>query len=91
LGLVRRVRSTQDRRKVHVWLTPTARKLERRLIPLARDVVSTAASTLNPTQVNRLLRLLPEIQRNLSAAIDRAEPKKATRGRLAQRPVSRSA
>jgi len=73
LGLVRRVRSRQDRRKVHVWLTAKARKLESRLIPLARDVVGTAAVTLSPAQVDQLLKLLTQVQRNLSAAIDGAE------------------
>jgi MarR family transcriptional regulator, organic hydroperoxide resistance regulator len=76
LGLVRRVRSTQDRRKLHVWLTPKAKKLESHLIPLARSVVETAAATLTAAQVNQLLTLLPAVQRNLNAAIDRGDRKK---------------
>ena len=37
-GLVRRVRSASDKRKAQVWLTPKARKLKRRLLPVARHI-----------------------------------------------------
>jgi DNA-binding MarR family transcriptional regulator len=37
-GLVRRVRSAEDKRKAQVWLTPKARKLKARLLPVARHI-----------------------------------------------------
>jgi MarR family transcriptional regulator, organic hydroperoxide resistance regulator len=76
-GLVRRVRSRQDRRKVHVWLTPKAKRLESSLIPLAGEVVGTAGLTLGPAQVDQLLELLTQIQCNLNAAINGADSKQA--------------
>ncbi len=72
-GLVRKVRSRTDKRKLHIWLTPKARKLKPKLIRLARDVVATAASSLSITEVHELLASLGEIQKNLNAAIDLAE------------------
>jgi MarR family transcriptional regulator, organic hydroperoxide resistance regulator len=37
-GLVRRERSAEDKRKAQVWLTPKARKLKARLLPVARHI-----------------------------------------------------
>jgi DNA-binding MarR family transcriptional regulator len=72
-GLVKRARSKLDRRKIHVWLTPKAKKLKQQLIPLARDVVATAATNLAVSDVLRLLKLLGEVQESLNAAIDKVE------------------
>jgi DNA-binding MarR family transcriptional regulator len=72
-GLVKRARSKTDRRKIHVWLTPKAKKLKQELIPLARDVVATAASNLASSEVRGLLVLLGEIQKSLNAAIEETE------------------
>jgi MarR family transcriptional regulator, organic hydroperoxide resistance regulator len=79
-GLVRRVRSEKDKRKVHVWLTPRAKRLERRLIPLAREVVATAAITLNAGQVDHLLKMLTQVQQNLSEALELTDRKSARSG-----------
>lgn len=70
-GLVTRVRSEADRRKMHVWLTPKARRLKNKLIPLARHVVTAAAANLNAAEVRTLLRQLGEIQNSLEAAMAR--------------------
>ncbi len=88
-GLVKRVRSKADRRKIHVWLTPKGRALKQRLIPLARHVVATAASNLNVAEVHRLLGGLAEIQKSLDAAIARAEA--ASSADKAPRPAARAA
>jgi MarR family transcriptional regulator, organic hydroperoxide resistance regulator len=72
-GLVRRVRSTQDQRKLHVWLTPKGRNLKARLIPLARHVVGTASEALTKAEVAQLLQTLTRIQHSLNAAIERTE------------------
>lgn len=68
-GLVRRVRNKEDRRKLHVWLTPKGAKLKKELIPLARQVVGAAAATLSATEVRRLLESLAAIQKSLNTAI----------------------
>jgi DNA-binding MarR family transcriptional regulator len=72
-GLVRKVRSKTDKRKLHIWLTPKAKNLKPKLIRLAREVVATAASSLSIPDVHELLASLSEIQKNLNAAIDLAE------------------
>lgn len=41
-GLVRRVRSAEDKRKAQVWLTPKAKKLKARLLPTARHITMQA-------------------------------------------------
>ncbi|MGH7002794.1 MAG: MarR family winged helix-turn-helix transcriptional regulator [Alphaproteobacteria bacterium] len=41
-GLVRRERSTEDKRKAQVWLTPKAKKLKARLLPVARHITMQA-------------------------------------------------
>lgn len=41
-GLVRRIRSTEDKRKAQVWLTPKAKKLKGRLLPAARHITMQA-------------------------------------------------
>lgn len=41
-GLVRRVRSANDKRKAEVWLTPKAQRLRNRLLPVARRVTMRA-------------------------------------------------
>ena len=37
-GLIRRVRSKDDRRKTHVWLTPKAKRMRDGLLTLAREI-----------------------------------------------------
>ncbi len=37
-GLIRRVRSKDDRRKTHVWLTPKAKRMRDGLLTLARAI-----------------------------------------------------
>ena len=72
-GLVRRVRNRDDRRKLHIRLTAKGRGLKGRLIPLAREVVGTAATALSPMQLDELLHSLMQIQGSLNLAIGRVE------------------
>ena len=72
-GLVRRVRNKKDRRKLHVYLTPRARRIRNELIPLAKDVVATAVQSLSPGEVKQLLAALAEIQKNLHATISQLD------------------
>jgi len=67
-GLVRRVRSGDDRRKVHIHLTKKGRDLEALLMPLAVEVVDTSVSGLSPTEVKQLLTFLRTIRDNIDAS-----------------------
>ncbi len=66
-GLVRRVRSEDDRRKVHIHLTKKGRDLERMLMPLAVEVVDTSVAGLSPAEVKLLLKFLRSIRNNLES------------------------
>jgi len=72
-GLVRRVRNKKDRRKMHVYLTPKARRLKKDLIPVAKDVVAIAVHGLSAGEIRALLGALAEIQRNLHATISQLD------------------
>lgn len=87
-GLVKRVRSKSDRRKIHVWLTPKGRALKRQLIPLARHVVATAAGDLRIAEVRRFLGLLGKMQKSLNVAIAEAEEPLVNKS---SRPAARAA
>ncbi|MDE1934645.1 MarR family winged helix-turn-helix transcriptional regulator [Bradyrhizobium sp.] len=72
-GLVRRVRNPDDRRKWHIHLTPKGRALKVKLLPLAREVVDTAVQNLSRADVTQLLNGLAEVQKSLSATLERLE------------------
>ena len=64
-GLVKRVRNKDDKRKLHVYLTPKANDLKRQLLPIARDVVEQATGNFVAADMRKLLSLLSAIQMNL--------------------------
>lgn len=64
-GLVKRVRSKDDRRKVHIHLTRKGRELESMLMPLAVDVVQTSVAGLSARDVDVLLQSLRAIRDNI--------------------------
>jgi MarR family transcriptional regulator, organic hydroperoxide resistance regulator len=64
-GLVKRVRSKDDRRKVHIHLTRKGRDLERLLMPLAVDVVEASVAGFSPGEVQQLLKFLKAIRDNI--------------------------
>lgn len=68
-GLVRRVRNPGDRRKWHIHLTMKGRALKSQLLPLAKDVVDTAAHNLSRAEVTQLLKALSEVQKSVHAAL----------------------
>ncbi len=86
-GIVRRVRSETDGRKLHVHLTAKGHALREELIPLARSVVKTATQSLHAADVAQLLAVLAEIQRNLLAGILQveSEARKSAIGRPGRR------
>lgn len=65
-GFVRREQSTEDRRKVHVFLTPVARKLEKTLRPSVQEVNELATRGMTQDEVVELRRLLAMVGRNLA-------------------------
>jgi DNA-binding MarR family transcriptional regulator len=67
--LARRTQSMNDRRKVHVRLTPTALELKAKLLPLAAEVNAIALQGFTPAEIEVLREALVRIQRNL--ALDR--------------------
>jgi DNA-binding MarR family transcriptional regulator len=67
-GLVKRVRSKDDRRKVHIHLTRKGRDLERLLMPLAVEVVDTSVAGFSPDEVQQLLKSLKAIRNNIEAS-----------------------
>lgn len=71
-GLVRRVRSKKDRRKLHVHLTARGRKLKDELLPVAAAVVEAATRSMTARDVKALLRALYAIRDNLGERLDRA-------------------
>jgi MarR family transcriptional regulator, organic hydroperoxide resistance regulator len=64
-GLVKRVRSKDDRRKVHIHLTRKGRELASMLMPLAVDVVQTSVAGLSARDVDVLLKSLRAIRDNI--------------------------
>ena len=73
-GFVRRAPSDQDRRKVHIHLTPHARALQIALLPLAAEVNALATAGLAPAEVEALRRALRRISDNLADQLDDAPP-----------------
>jgi DNA-binding MarR family transcriptional regulator len=68
-GLVKRVRNDADRRKQNVFLTTKGRRLKSKLLPLAREVVSTAITGLDAREVDLFLKFLGSVQRNLEPLV----------------------
>jgi MarR family transcriptional regulator, organic hydroperoxide resistance regulator len=69
-GIVMRVRNSKDRRKINVFLTPRGRRLRKKLLPLARDVVDSAVMGFSQQERKTLLKALIAIQSNLQDQID---------------------
>ena len=65
-GFVRREQSTEDRRRVHVYLTPLAKRLEKKLLPAVAEVNRIATDGLTPKEVDQLRRLLIKVGTNLA-------------------------
>jgi len=69
-GFVRRKQSEDDRRKIHVFLTPAAKKLQGVLAPCVAEVNEIALRGLSPDEVATLRRLLQHVGRNLAPEVD---------------------
>lgn len=66
-GWITRARSTEDRRKVHVHLTPAGRALRERLLPEARAVIADATRGMTAAERATLLALLRRARQRLGA------------------------
>lgn len=64
-GLVRRVRSRDDRRRTYVRLKPKGRALRERLIPLARRIVAQAEAGIAPRDLAAFRRAIARMTENL--------------------------
>ena len=70
--LVTRVRSKQDRRKMHIYLTARGRGLRAELLGYAAQIINGATENFAPGEVETLRALLGRLKANLDAAS--AEP-----------------
>jgi DNA-binding MarR family transcriptional regulator len=64
-GLIRRVRSTDDKRKTHVWLTPKAKRMRGKLLEVARTITDEAEAGVGREDLAVLRRILPRLTTNL--------------------------
>ena len=69
-GFVERQKSVEDRRKVHVFLTPSARALEATLLPAVAEVNKIALAGLSEAEIAVLRKALTQVGRNLAADAD---------------------
>jgi DNA-binding MarR family transcriptional regulator len=69
-GLIRRVRSTDDRRRSHVWLTPKAQRLRTELLTLARGITDAAEAGVTPDE----LAMFRTVIARMTANLDRIKP-----------------
>ena len=64
-GLITRVRNTDDRRKVNIYLTATGRRLKSKILPLIGKINKRAMRRLSSAEVQQLRRLLARVMVNL--------------------------
>ncbi|MCC6919853.1 MAG: MarR family transcriptional regulator [Alphaproteobacteria bacterium] len=65
-GFVRRQPSSEDRRRIHVFLTPLAKRLEAKLLPSVVEVNRIATQGLSAAEIDDLRRLLRKVGQNLA-------------------------
>lgn len=65
-GLIRRVPSRKDNRKIHVFLTAKGRRLKERLIPFVVEVNAVAQAGISPEEIDVLRRVLLRMSDNLA-------------------------
>ena len=73
-GFVARRQSTEDRRKVHVYLTPEAKALQAVLLPAVAEVNRVALAGLTDDEVKVLRKALIQVGRNLAADVGEDTP-----------------
>ena len=68
-GFVVRQKSVEDRRKVHVFLTPEAKALQPVLLPAVAEVNDIALAGLTKAEIQVLRKALTQVGRNLAADV----------------------
>ncbi|MDH3644257.1 MAG: MarR family transcriptional regulator, partial [Gammaproteobacteria bacterium] len=71
-GFVTRNRCTEDRRKSHIVLTPKARRLRAKLIPLVVAVNERAMQGLSKKDIDTARRVLEQTHANLCADLEKS-------------------
>lgn len=69
-GLIKREPSLADKRKVHILLTPKARRLHDELIPMAMEVNERALQGLSKRDIETTRRVLAHTYANLTGDLD---------------------
>ena len=64
-GLIRRVRSADDKRKAQVWLTPKANRLRNELLSVARAITAEAEQGLSRDELVQFRRVIARMTANL--------------------------
>jgi MarR family transcriptional regulator, organic hydroperoxide resistance regulator len=64
-GLIRRVRSSDDRRITRVWLTPKAKRLRNRLLRVARDITDQSEEGVGGDELETFRRVITRMTANL--------------------------
>jgi MarR family transcriptional regulator, organic hydroperoxide resistance regulator len=64
-GLITRVRNTDDRRKVNIFLTASGRRLKSKILPLIGRINKRATRRLSSAEAQQLRRLLARVMINL--------------------------
>lgn len=64
-GLIRRVRSIDDKRRSQVWLTPKARRLRDELLALARGITDAAERGIGRDELAAFRRIVARMAANL--------------------------
>ncbi len=64
-GLIRRVRSADDRRKAQVWLTPKAKRLRDRLLLIARGITEDVNAGIERNDLAVFQRVIARMTANL--------------------------
>jgi DNA-binding MarR family transcriptional regulator len=68
-GLVNRVRNTEDKRKINVFLTDQGLELLKGLLPIALEVLQIAKGDISKPEIDGLFALLHRIQQNTESEI----------------------
>ena len=66
IGLVRRERNVEDRRKLNIFLTPRGESLKPELMPTALRIIVIASAGITPAEMEIGLRVLKRMSENLS-------------------------
>lgn len=69
-GLVRKKNDPDDKRKLRVFLTPKARRLEKRLLPIAIHLNEMAAAGISADDLEIFIRVAGQMTENLLAPED---------------------